>query len=72
MARSIQILLMFLFMFPLNLLAKSNESILMASNITDDTEYLNDSLVFWSKIFVVILITILAFFSYKRFRSEEQ
>jgi hypothetical protein len=69
LARYILFILLFV---PEDLLAKSNESVILASNIMEEQSVLTPTVLFWSKVFILLLIMVLGFLSYRNFRSEEQ
>jgi hypothetical protein len=67
-----RLILLLIVFIPSGMYAKSNETVLIVGNMVDDQSMLSNGILFWSKVFILVLIVVFGFFSYKRFRSEEQ
>lgn len=65
------ILLLLLFI-PTGTFAKSSDPVLLAGNIIEEQAIVSVDLLFWSKVFILLLIVIFGFVSYRNFRSEER
>jgi len=67
-----RLIVLLIVLIPTGMYAKSNETVLIAGNMVEDQSVLSNGILFWSKVFILLLIVVFGFLSYKRFRAEEQ